>query len=92
MTPPTAIALTLVRWYQRHITRYTRPCRRLAGGPSCSQRMADALIRHGLLTAVLVAAPQVWLCCGSTKSSGGGPNSHGTSRYGCMEPSHHRHR
>jgi putative component of membrane protein insertase Oxa1/YidC/SpoIIIJ protein YidD len=85
-------AVALIRWYQRHLSRYTRPCRAgLAGGPSCSQRMTDAVIRQGLLGALLVAAPQVWLCCGK-KPQSGGANSHGTSRYGCMEPSHHRNR
>lgn len=70
--PPPLVAdraARLVRFYQRRISPHTKPCRtRLAGGRSCSTRMADALIRHGLLTGLVVAAPQVWACCGNSHS------------------------
>jgi putative component of membrane protein insertase Oxa1/YidC/SpoIIIJ protein YidD len=63
-------ALALLAFYKRHVSSHTRPCpARLAGGRSCSTRMGDALVRHGLLAGVLIAAPQVWACCGNSHRS-----------------------
>lgn len=77
---PERIALLAVRGYKRWISPHTRPCpTRVAGGSSCSTRAADALIRHGLIAGLLVAAPQVWACCGNPHRPVPG---HGGNRYG----------
>lgn len=73
-------ALSLLRFYQRHVSPHTRPCpTRLAGGRSCSQRMADSVATYGVLAGVAAAFGQTWLCCGNSHRSMPG---HGNNRYG----------